>query len=171
MAAALLADFPLRSYWSLPSGAPRFAPVSPTKVALLGYQWVRTSLQLAGCASTHAHLAQMCALLVFVAMSNQRAGLWGPSLEACSACNGTQLCISGVGGPHGLGCPYTAFGQFQCVRSGARGVPENRTSTWNLAYTSSHQVSLCGGCHVVDRYSHPAWAGLYGAQPAADDGS
>ncbi len=49
-------------------------------------------------------------------MSNQRAGLWGPSVRACELCNGTSQCTSGPGGPHGLGCPYTAFGQFQYVR-------------------------------------------------------
>ena len=57
----------------------------------------------------------MCAILVFTCVSNQRSGLWGPSLADCAACNGTTQCTTGQGGPHGLGCGYLAFGQFQCV--------------------------------------------------------
>jgi|APGre2960657444_1045066.scaffolds.fasta_scaffold04081_7 hypothetical protein len=117
---------------------------------------------VARCAATDAHLPQMCALLVFVTMSNQRAGLWGPSLEACAACNGTQQCTSGVGGPHGLGCPYTAFGQFQCVRSGARGVPENSTSTLEPrlhVLTSGFSVRWvsCGGQARPSCWGWPIW--------------
>jgi hypothetical protein len=41
MASPSLFDFPLRSAWSVPAGAPRFSPVSPSKVALLGFEWVR----------------------------------------------------------------------------------------------------------------------------------
>jgi hypothetical protein len=33
-----------RSAWSLPPGFQRLAPVSPNKVALLGYEWVRARL-------------------------------------------------------------------------------------------------------------------------------
>lgn len=72
----------------------------------------------------------MCALLVFVSMSSQRAGLWGPSPAACALCNGTGpggQCTTGHGGPHGLGCPYTAFGQFQCV-----GHPSSRGPAYRL---------------------------------------
>ncbi len=55
-----LADFPLRSFWSLPPGAPRFQPVSPTKVALLGYQWVRTDAPFAHAHDAAAHAPPMC---------------------------------------------------------------------------------------------------------------
>jgi hypothetical protein len=147
--------FPLRSFWSTPPGAQRLRQaVSPGKVSLLGFQWVRALPQgEPGCvtrkaadhlqwvhsklssapsadspspplAPRHHAAAQMCALLVFVCVSSQRAGLWGPSPSACALCNGagpSGPCTTGRGGPHGLGCPYTAFGQFQCVATPACG--------------------------------------------------
>ena len=67
----------------------------------------------------------MCAILVFTCVSNQRSGLWGPSLADCAACNGTTQCTTGQGGPHGLGCGYLAFGQFQCAPAYAPGHARN----------------------------------------------
>ena len=152
--------FPLRSFWSTPPGAQRLRQaVSPGKVSLLGFQWVRalsvcvtrkaahmprasgsTPTRPLPCALTLLHRhhrhgtalpPQMCALLVFVCISSQRAGLWGPSPTACALCNGggpSGQCTTGRGGPHGLGCPYTAFGQFQCVATPARGAGGRSTA-------------------------------------------
>jgi hypothetical protein len=159
-AMAALMNFPARSAWTLPPGFQRLAPVSPNKVALLGYEWVRarprrlpclrrrlhargpapaTAVRGSGTHQRHASLAarrvprrlwrtpltrcraavgrcaQVCAILVFTFVSNQRAGLWGPTFADCAACNGTTECTTGAGGPHGLGCGYLAFGQFQCA--------------------------------------------------------
>jgi hypothetical protein len=143
-------EFPLKSFWATPAGALR-QPPAPGKVALLGFQWC-------------------CALLVFVCMSNQRAGLWGPSPAACAACNGTggSTCTSGMGGPHGLGCPYTAFGQFQCVQCTCfAGTERHRL----MCSRTPPQVPLRGGRHVVDGHCDAALVRVHRKEPAADDGT
>jgi len=60
---------------------------------------------------------QVCALMVFVCMSNQKAGLYGPNLETCERCNLSNVCMTQRGEPRGQGCGYTAFSQFQCAQA------------------------------------------------------
>lgn len=55
----------------------------------------------------------VCAMLVFVCMSNQKAGLYGPNLETCERCNMGGVCLTERGAPRGQGCGYTSFSQFQ----------------------------------------------------------
>jgi hypothetical protein len=94
----------------------------------------------------HARLPrrQMCALLVFTCVSNQRAGLWGPSVRACEACNGSSQCTAGAGGPHGLGCGYTAFGQFQCVPIPTRSASGVRTRGMLFCLRKRHALRTEG---------------------------
>lgn len=212
-------NFPARSAWTLPPGFQRLAPVSPNKVALLGYEWVRAprneelsrmcrrrlarapalasavggqrvrDKRRASLAARRAlrrawrtpltrrtdamgRCAQVCAILVFTCVSNQRAGLWGPTFADCAACNGTTECTTGAGGPHGLGCGYLAFGQFQCAPAYAPARPRLQLLTrLHCCAARAPQAHVRRRHHVVDRHvSHPG-ARLHRPKPAAHDGA
>ena len=114
----------------------------------------------------------MCAILVFTCVSNQRSGLWGPSLADCAACNGTTQCTTGQGGPHGLGCGYLAFGQFQCAPAYAPAqAPQFADVARCAPRARAPQAHLRRRHHVVDRRLGHSGARLHRTQPAADDGT
>jgi hypothetical protein len=106
----------------------------------------------------------MCALLVFTCVSNQRAGLWGPTARACAACNGTTQCTVGAGGPHGLGCGYTAFGQFQCAPTPA--------ASYCAFGARRRQCLQRKGCHgALERRAAPRHAAAAAALPTRRGGA
>jgi len=55
---AALMNFPARSAWTLPPGFQRLAPVSPNKVALLGYEWVRARYEMTAAPVMRRRLAR-----------------------------------------------------------------------------------------------------------------